>query len=144
MNDRVLLDPKATWENIQHSNVVLIDTRDPDSFAAGHIPGAVNVHDIFTYLATSTPEGMKALKSKFAKAFGDAGLSGKELAIIYEESMNTGFGQSCRGFFLLKILGYPRAAVLHGGFQAWLADAMPHDQRAVKSHAEGLPHRPGG
>ena len=84
MNDAVLLDAKGTWEQIQHSNVVLIDTRDPDSFAAGHIAGAVNVHDIFTYLATSTPEGMKELTSKFAKAFGDAGLSGKELAIIYE------------------------------------------------------------
>ena len=71
---------------------------------------AVNVHDIFTYLATSTPEGMKELTSKFAKAFGDAGLSGKELAIIYEESMTTGFGQSCRGYFLLKFLGYPNLA----------------------------------
>jgi rhodanese-related sulfurtransferase len=30
--------------------VVVIDTRNPDAYAAGHIPGAVNVHDIFTYL----------------------------------------------------------------------------------------------
>ena len=43
MSDRVLLGPKETWEQIQHSNVVLIDTRDPDSFAAGHIPGARNI-----------------------------------------------------------------------------------------------------
>ena len=35
--------------------IVIIDTRSPDAYAAGHIPGAVNVHDIFTYLATSTP-----------------------------------------------------------------------------------------
>ena len=41
--------------------VVVIDTRNPDAYAAGHIPGAVNVHDIFTYLATSTPEGMADL-----------------------------------------------------------------------------------
>ena len=81
--------------------VVVIDTRNPDAYAAGHIPGAVNVHDIFTYLATSTPEGMAELKSKFADAFGAAGLSGKETAVIYEQSMNSGFGQSCRGYFLL-------------------------------------------
>ena len=38
--------------------------------------------------------------------------------------MNTGFGQSCRGYFLLQFLGYPKAAVLHGGYQAWLAEDM--------------------
>jgi thiosulfate/3-mercaptopyruvate sulfurtransferase len=144
MNDQVLLDPKATWEQIQHSNVVLIDTRDPNSFAASHVPGAVNIHDIFTYLATSTPEGMKELKSKFAKAFGDAGLSGKELAIFYEESMNSGFGQSCRGFFLLKFLGYPRAAVLHGGFQAWQADGMPTTNEPSNPTPKSFPIDPEG
>ena len=54
---------------------VIIDTRNPDAYGAGHIPGAVNVHEIFTYLATSTPEGMHELKTKFADAFGKAGLS---------------------------------------------------------------------
>ncbi|MGD9920965.1 MAG: sulfurtransferase [Pseudorhodoplanes sp.] len=105
--------------------VVVIDTRNPDAYAAGHIPGAVNVHDIFTYLATSTPEGMAELKSKFADAFGAAGLSGKETAVIYEQSMNSGFGQSCRGYFLLSMLGYPSIKVLHGGFDAWTMQGLP-------------------
>ena len=104
---------------------VIIDTRSPDSYAAGHIPGAVNVHEIFTYLATSTPEGIEELKSKFADAFGKAGLSGTETAVIYEQSMNSGFGQSCRGYFLLSMLGYPKIKVLHGGFDAWAAAKLP-------------------
>ena len=92
---------------------VIIDTRNPDAYAAGHLPNAVNVHEIFTYLATSTPEGMQELKTKFADAFGKAGLSGKETAVIYEQSMNSGFGQSCRGYYLLTMLGYPKVKVLH-------------------------------
>ncbi len=144
MNDRVLLDPKETWEQIQHSSVVLIDTRDPDSFAAGHIPGAVNIHDIFTYLATSTAEGMKELKTKFAKAFGDAGLSGKERAITYEESLDSGFGQSCRGYFLLKFLGYPKASVLHGGFQAWKAEGLPTTTSLSSPSPKNFPIDPAG
>jgi thiosulfate/3-mercaptopyruvate sulfurtransferase len=104
---------------------VIIDTRSPDAYATGHIPGAVNVHEIFTYLATSTPEGIEELKSKFADAFGKAGLSGKETAVIYEQSMNSGFGQSCRGYFLLSMLGYPKIKVLHGGFDAWVAAKLP-------------------
>ena len=81
----------------------------------------MNVHDIFTYLAMSTPEAMSELRQKFADIFGKAGLSGAETAVIYEASMSTGFGQSCRGYFLLKFLGYPKAMVLHGGFAAWQA-----------------------
>ncbi|ARQ01307.1 sulfurtransferase [Pseudorhodoplanes sinuspersici] len=105
--------------------IVIIDTRSPEAYAAGHIPGAVNVHDIFTYLATSTPEGIAELKTKFADAFGAAGLSGKETAVIYEQSMNSGFGQSCRGYFLLTMLGYPKVKVLHGGYDAWTMKGLP-------------------
>ena len=105
--------------------VVLIDARDASNYAAGHIPQAVNVHDIFAYLATSTPEGIAAMTGKFVGAFGAAGLSGKETAVVYEQSMNTGFGQSCRGYFLLSFLGYPKVKVLHGGIVAWIAANRP-------------------
>ena len=116
----VLVSPSELKE-MMGPDVVIIDTRDPDSFLKGHIAGAVNLHDIFTYLATSSPEGMAELSGKFAAAFGAAGLDGKKTAVLYEQSMNTGFGQSCRGYFLLKYLGYPKAKVLHGGLEAWSA-----------------------
>ena len=121
----VLISPAELAEAMKSEKIVLIDTRDPDSYAAGHLPGAVNLHEIFTFLATSTPEGFAELRGKFAEAFGKAGLSGAETAVIYEQSMNTGFGQSCRGYFLLNFLGYPKAKVLHGGFAAWTAGGFP-------------------
>jgi thiosulfate/3-mercaptopyruvate sulfurtransferase len=125
MSDKVLVTPAELADLMNTGNLVLIDTRDPTTYAAGHLPGAVNIHDIFTYLATSTPEGLKALTDKFAKAFGDAGLSGAETAVIYEQSMNTGFGQSCRGYLLLRYLGYPKVLILHGGYVAWTAAGLP-------------------
>lgn len=120
-----LVTPEDLTTMIDAGTAVVIDTRDPESYAAGHIPGAVNMHDIFTYLATSDASGMAALKDKFASEFGAAGLDGVKTAVIYEASMNTGFGQSCRGFYLLSFLGYPSVKVLHGGFAAWQAAAMP-------------------
>ena len=103
----------------------MIDTRDPATYAAGHLAGAVNIHDIFTYLATSTPEGVAAMRDKFAAIFGAAGLSGTETAVVYEQSMDSGFGQSCRGYVLLHYLGYPKIKILHGGYQAWTAAGLP-------------------
>ena len=125
MAENILISPAQLQQMASSLPTVIIDTRSPDAYAAGHIPGAVNLHDIFTFLATSSKEGMAELSSKFAEAFGNAGLSGEEVAVIYEESMNTGFGQSCRGYFLLQFLGYHKAVVLHGGYQAWLAEELP-------------------
>jgi len=144
MQDKVLINPTDLSEHMQKEQVVVIDTRNPEMYAAGHIPGAVNIHDIFTYLSKSTPEGIKELTDKFAQAFGDAGLSGKEHAVIYEQSMNTGFGQSCRGFFLLKFLGYPRASVLHGGFQAWEAAGLPVSTEPAHPTKAKFPIDPNG
>src|SRR5262245_50718800 len=87
---QVLITPADLAALATAEPVVLIDTRSPDAYAAGHLPGAVNIHEIFTYLATSTPEGFAELRTIFADAFGKAGLSGKETAVIYEQSMNTG------------------------------------------------------
>ncbi|WP_449411833.1 sulfurtransferase [Methylobacterium komagatae] len=65
------------------------------------------------------------MKDKFAETFGAAGLGGDETAVIYEASMDTGFGQSCRGWTLLTYLGYPKVKILHGGFSAWTAEGKP-------------------
>ncbi|MFG1263676.1 MULTISPECIES: sulfurtransferase [Xanthobacter] len=138
----ILISPSDLSTLILSEPTVVIDTRDPGSYAAGHIPGAVNLHEIFTFLATSTPEGYAELRQKFADAFGKAGLSGTETAVIYEQSMNSGFGQSCRGYFLLTFLGYPKVKVLHGGFAAWTAAGLPVSTDVPEPKATTFPVDP--
>ena len=139
MSESTLVTPQELAALVESEPCVLIDTRDGESYAVGHLPGAVNMHDIFTYLATSSSEGIHELKEKFAEEFGATGLSGAETAVIYEQSMNTGFGQSCRGFFLLKFLGYPKVKVLHGGFEAWTAEGMPVSTEVVTPAPKTFP-----
>ena len=93
------------------TDTVLLDVRDIDEWIGdssspygrdyaprkGRIPGAVNLREIFTFLATSTAEGLSELKGTFAQHFGAVGLSGKETAVFYEDALNSGYGQSCRG-----------------------------------------------
>ena len=121
----VLISPDQLLALQSAEPVVIIDTRDADTYAAGHIEGAVNLREIFTYLATSTPEGLAALKGSFAQQLGAAGLSGAETAVFYEDALNSGYGQSCRGYYLLTWLGYPKVRVLNGGYSAWLAAGLP-------------------
>src|SRR4051794_41967006 len=114
----VLISAGELAEFLKKEPCVVIDTRNPDAYAAGHLPNAVNVHEIFTYLATSTPEGMSELKTKFADAFGAAGLSGKETAGISEESVGSRFRQSRRGPYLPTMVGSPQTHGRAGGFHA--------------------------
>ncbi len=142
MSEKVLITSTELLMLTNNEPAVLIDTRDPATYAAGHIPSAVNIHDIFTYLATSTPEGVAAMRDKFAAIFGAAGLSGKETAIVYEQSMTTGFGQSCRGYVLLKYLGYPKVQILHGGYAAWAAAGLPTSTDAAAPKPKTFPIDP--
>lgn len=129
--EATLIAPAQLQALMSSEPVVLIDTRDGDTFAAGHIPGAVNLREVFTFLATSTPEGLMELKATFAEALGKAGLSGAETAVFYEDAMNSGYGQSCRGYYLLTWLGYPKIKVLNGGFSAWKASGLPVSTEAI-------------
>ena len=63
----VLITAGELADLLKREPCVIIDTRNPEAYGSGHIPDAVNVHEIFTYLATSTPEGMHELKTKFPK-----------------------------------------------------------------------------
>ena len=139
MSGNVLIEPAGLNAMLGQPGTVVIDTRAPAAYEAGHIAGAVNLHEIFTYLATSTPEGMAELRQKFAAAFGAVGLGGAETAVFYEESMASGFGQSCRGYFLLQFLGYEKALILHGGFAAWKAAGMPVSTEAAAPVAKAFP-----
>jgi thiosulfate/3-mercaptopyruvate sulfurtransferase len=119
-----LLTPQELSSLATSEKLVIIDTRDADTYAAGHIPGAVNLREIFTFLASSSVEGLAELKSTFMKHFGDIGLSGVETAVLYEDALNSGYGQSCRGYYLLTWLGYPKVHVLNGGYSAWKAAGL--------------------
>ena len=124
-SDAILISP-AELQSLQAAErVVLIDTRDAQTYAQGHLPGAVNLRETFTFLATSTPEGLQELRDTFAAHLGAIGLSGQETAVFYEDALNSGYGQSCRGYYLLTWLGYPRVKVLNGGYSAWKAAGLP-------------------
>ena len=126
MDSKPLINPKDLAARMASGErLVLVDTRSAEEYAEEHIPGAVNLREIFTYLATSTGEGLRELQQTFAEHLGAAGISGDEQVVIYEAAMDTGYGQSCRGWFLLKYLGHPHVQILHGGLQAWKAEEHP-------------------
>lgn len=104
---------------MRSETVTLIDTRDEAVYAQGHIPGAINIHHIFTYLATDKNGGLEMLAQTFIAEFSGAGIRETDHIVMYEDTLSNGFGQSGRGYFILKYLGHKNVQVLDGGFAAW-------------------------
>ena len=68
---------------------------------------------------------MEELRTTFEDLFQEAGINGDELVITYEDCLNTSNGASCRGYYLLKLLGHPNVSVLNGGLEAWKMHGLP-------------------
>jgi thiosulfate/3-mercaptopyruvate sulfurtransferase len=103
-------------------SVVTLDTRSPQDFEAGHIPGSRSAHDVFTYLLpSSSAKDVAAMQAHFATVFGSIGLRPSDHVVVTEKGLTRGFGQSCRSWFLLRSVGHEKVSVLDGGIEAYTA-----------------------
>lgn len=92
-------------------------------FEKAHIPGAAFVdieHDV------STPHArlhfMLPDAARFAAAMGELGIGDDTLVVTYSSASHW---WATRMWWMLRVFGHERAAVLDGGFQKWQAEGRP-------------------
>ena len=129
MSNQYLFSPQKTQQMISDGTAIAVDVRDSDAFESAHLPGAVNIPEMFYELSMSTEEGLREMENTFIPLFSKAGLSKDKTIIVYEDSLNTRYGGSCRGFFQLSYFGYPNVGVLDGGMAQWQAEGLPLTDR---------------
>ena len=81
---------------------VLMDVREADEFAAGHLPGAVLV-----------PRGLLEFKLS-----GTPALSGRDLKVVLYCKTS---GRAALSAQAMQIMGYLNVSSIAGGFDAWAA-----------------------
>jgi thiosulfate/3-mercaptopyruvate sulfurtransferase len=91
-------------------------------FEAGHIPGAgfFDLDGVSDH-STSLPH-MLPSSEDFAAAMSALGLSNDSKAVIYD---GAGLFSAPRLWWMLRVFGFERAAILDGGFPAWKAEGRP-------------------
>ena len=125
MADNYLFEADELYASLGQENLLIIDTRDEAVYSKGHIPGAVNISDIFHYLCLSENGGYPAMVQHFEILLKSTGLRKNDRVVVYEDAMDNGYGQACRGWFLLNYLGHKNTQVLHGGIRAWNSRKLP-------------------
>jgi len=131
MSNKILYTPAEAHEKSIRGDAVLVDVRDPEVFQQGHIPGAVNIPEMFTTLSMTTPEGLQELQDIFVPLFRKAGIRNDQTVIVYEDSLSTRYGGSCRGYFQLSLLGHKDVGIVDGGFSQWKKDGLPVSTEAT-------------
>ncbi|MEH6516103.1 MAG: sulfurtransferase [Halioglobus sp.] len=138
MTNQYLFSAQKTQQMINDGTAIAVDVRDSDAFEHEHLPGAVNIPEMFYELSMSTSEGLQEMEDKFIPLFSRAGLSRDKTIIVYEDSLNTRYGGSCRGFFQLTYFGFENVGVLDGGLAQWQAEGLPVTDRADRYPATAL------
>ncbi len=99
---------------LQSAGVPVVDVREPEEFAAGHVAGAINI-----------PRGLLEFQVDGHEAVNfrrDPSLSHRRDPIVVY--CRTG-GRSALAAEALKRLGFERPLSLAGGFSQWLAESRP-------------------
>ena len=101
---------------------IIVDTRPAESFAQGHIPGAVHL-DLWGFSLTDTDQAPRAaFLWMIHHVLEQRGISAARPVVVYDDT--TGM-RAARVFWFLEYFGHPDARVLDGGFEAWLDAKLP-------------------
>lgn len=118
----------------------LVDTRPAKDYAAGHIPGAVNV-DSETF--SETRDGVSGLLKPLDQVkalLSETGLHPDKRIVLYASMASVNeFRTATRLFWILDYLGFPRVAILDGGYERWVKEGKPVQTDPVKPTPVTLP-----
>jgi len=130
------IDPivSTDWLEGNLDDVVILDVRNPDEYAAGHIPGAINSPEWMWYVGwpfVDPPPWMElpAVEDIFANIEA-AGIDGDSLVVIVSRTVDAGpmapavyaLAGATRVAVTLIYAGIENVAILDGGHDKWAAE----------------------
>jgi thiosulfate/3-mercaptopyruvate sulfurtransferase len=142
--DAFLVEPKTLLTTFTGLDGLIIDTRSPEAYAAGHIPGAISVSTYDYFVPNTKPEGMHAFANQAALLYGAAGITLNTPLIVYDDDTGVRVAREC---WLLEYLGHRNVRLLHGGLNAWQkcggpistkASLSAPQQFAIQHHSAGF------
>ena len=131
---------EAEWlkDNLNDKNLRIVDVSNkPDTYAKGHIPGAVPVNrylDLASY-DTATPNlNLYPTKEQFEQLMGRLGITPDTTVVAYDDS--PGFF-SGRLLAIMELFGHDnkKLKLLNGGSKYWVQQGLPMSTDPAKPEA---------
>ena len=133
-----LMSAQSVQASLNAPNTVIIDIRDPKSYASGHISGALNAPYGTWRGPASNPGELPAL-ANLTKLVQRLGLTPATHVIVTSSGKDvTDFGAAARVYWTLKVLGLQHLSVLNGGLKSWQAAGFTLDNKPVTATASSF------
>jgi len=113
-DESFLIEPEALLA--APNEAIVVDTRPARAYAAGHIPGAINLSTYDRFVAGTRFGELERFRIEMAALYGAAGLTRERPIVVYED--DTGM-RAARELWILEYLGHAGAKMLHGGLKEW-------------------------
>ncbi len=130
-----LIEPSELFEwNATDTPTFVLDVRPIRSYHQGHIPGAVQIwRDAFT--RSDLPySGMSATRGIIEHLLDSLGLRSDQQVVVYDDR---GGCDAARVWWLLKVHGHRKVALLNGGIPRWRAEGFPVTLKWVRTKPSG-------
>lgn len=127
-NPQLLVSPADIEKN--KDKWVVIDCRDDKAYAAGHIPGAINLGGACGKVLRDTTSRVKKTGA-LEKLLGEAGVSMDKPVVVYADT--AGITSATVAFWVLEYLGHDKVHFLNGGIDEWEAAGKPLEKSAAVS-----------
>jgi thiosulfate/3-mercaptopyruvate sulfurtransferase len=127
-NPNLLWSVEELNSRLADPKLVLVDMRQPEVYANGHIPGARSFDIFGISLIDTRPEPLEAFLWIIEHLIQAKGVNSDSTVVAYDDIAGM---RSARLFWFLEFFGHDDVHVLNGGFNAWQAAGMPITQEAT-------------
>ncbi|GMR21185.1 MAG: sulfurtransferase [Gammaproteobacteria bacterium] len=134
-NPDLLVTSEVVKKNINKPDWVVVDCRDLEDYAKGHISGAISLGKRCKKALRDHTARVFQDTTKYEKLFGKVGIGNDTHVVFYHGDVKT-LTDATVGFWIMEYLGHDKVHVLNGGLDAWRKAGNRLDNKPVMKNAK--------
>lgn len=118
----LLVDPSWLADRLLTPRLRVVDLREGEAYAAGHVPGAVHLELAELGSGVGPLENVLLPAEEFSALMARCGISSGDAVVAYDDQWGLA---AARLVWALHRYGHERVAVLDGGWDRWVDEGRP-------------------
>jgi thiosulfate/3-mercaptopyruvate sulfurtransferase len=118
----LIVEPAQLHKHLGADGLLVVDLGKAESYAEGHVPGAVHLEYARLVAAQGPAMGMLPDEARLTEVFRSLGLTADTHVVAYDDECN---GRAARLLWTLDAVGHPHHSLLNGGMLAWMEEGFP-------------------
>ncbi|MDX1434263.1 MAG: sulfurtransferase [Gammaproteobacteria bacterium] len=131
-----IVEPEGLVPLLGSPGLVVVDVSKPESYAAGHLPGAVHLDYARLVRKRDKAGGLLPDEAQIAAVLSALGITPDDHVVAYDDE---GGGRASRLIWRLHMIGHAATTLLGGGTPAWTADGHALETRTVQPAPSDYP-----